>query len=98
MSPLPFDDPAAPLYSVGQVAGMLAVQPAFLRRLDTHAVVSPARSDGGQRRYSRHQVEQLQQVCALVDEGVTLPGVRHVLGLRARVAELEAEVARLRRR
>jgi hypothetical protein len=46
----PFDDEHAPLYAVGQVAHMLDVQPAFIRRLDTEEVVMPARSDGGQRR------------------------------------------------
>ena len=55
--PLPIDDEHAPIYSVGQVAGMLGVQPAFVRRLDTEAVVQPARSDGGQRRYSRAEID-----------------------------------------
>ena len=32
---------------------MLDMQPAFIRRLDTEGVVCPARSVGGQRRYSR---------------------------------------------
>ena len=54
--PLAFDDEHAPLYTVGQVAEMLDVQPAFLRRLDVEEVVQPARSDGGQRRYSRAEI------------------------------------------
>ena len=41
---LPFDDAQAPLYSVGQVAEMLGVQAAYLRRLDLEEVVQPARS------------------------------------------------------
>ena len=43
MVALPFDDDHAPLYTVGQVAGMLDVQPAFLRRLDVERVVQPDR-------------------------------------------------------
>ena len=34
MAPSPLDDEHAPLYTVGQVAEMLAVKQAFLRRVD----------------------------------------------------------------
>jgi DNA-binding transcriptional MerR regulator len=96
MTGLPFENAAAPLYSVGQVADMLGVQQAFLRRLDAHDVVSPARSEGQQRRYSRLDVGQVQEALGLIDEGLTLGGVRRVLALQAQVRALEAELARLR--
>ena len=96
MTALPFENPAAPLYTVGQVADMLGVQQAFLRRLDAHDVVSPARSGGQQRRYSRLDVGQVQQALGLIDEGLTLGGVRRVLALQAEVRALEAEIAALR--
>ncbi|MDT7571672.1 MAG: MerR family transcriptional regulator, heat shock protein HspR [Actinomycetota bacterium] len=96
MTGLPFDNAAAPLYSVGQVADMLGVQQAFLRRLDAHEVVSPARSDGQQRRYSRVDVGQVQEALGLIDEGLTLGGVRRVLELQGQVRALEAELAALR--
>ena len=95
---LPFDDEHAPLYSVGQVADMLGVQPAFLRRLDTEQVVQPARSDGGQRRYSRSEITLVQQVSAMADEGMTLAGIRRILELEAEVARLEHQIAELKRR
>ena len=102
MARLPIDDEEAPLYSIGQVAQMLGVQQAFLRRLDEQQVVTPARSTGGQRRYSRREIAQIQRVLSLVDEGLTLPGIRRVLELEHRVSELEAErdaaVAATRRR
>ena len=93
---LPFENAAAPLYSVGQVADMLGVQQAFLRRLDAHDVVSPARSEGQQRRYSRLDVGQVQEALGLIDEGLTLGGVRRVLALQEQVRALEAEIAQLR--
>ena len=40
---LPFDDETLPLFTVGQVAQMLEVQQAFLRRLDEFGVVRPSR-------------------------------------------------------
>jgi MerR family transcriptional regulator, heat shock protein HspR len=87
---LAIDDEHAPLYAVGQVADLLGVQPAFVRRLDTERVVQPARSDGGQRRYSRAEIVQVQRVAEMADEGMTLVGIRRIL-------ELELEVAELRR-
>jgi len=85
------DDGDAPLFTVGQVASMLGVQQAFLRRLDAERVVQPSRSEGGQRRYSRSEVLRLQKVVGLVAEGITLAGVRRVLDLEQQVTDLTAE-------
>ena len=95
---LPFDDASAPLFSVGQVADMLGVQQAFLRRLDREDVVSPARSQGQQRRYSRDDVSQVQEAVSLIGDGLTLTGVRRVLLLQEEVRRLEAELAEERSR
>jgi len=92
-SPLPIDDHHAALYTVGQVATMLGVQPAFLRRLDTEELVQPARSAGGQRRYSRVEIGQVERVSALSSEGLTLAGIRRLLALEAEVAELHRLLA-----
>ena len=93
---LPFEDEDLPLFTVGQVSGMLEVQQAFLRRLDEFGVVRPSRSDGGQRRYSRREVVTVQYVVRLSSEGVTLTGIRRILELEAQVARLEQECAELR--
>jgi len=90
------DDHAAALYTVGQVADMLGVQPAYLRRLDTEGVVQPARSDGGQRRYSRNEIAQLQRVNTMTGEGLTLAGIRRLLVLEAEVADLQRQLAQAR--
>jgi MerR family transcriptional regulator/heat shock protein HspR len=81
MSSLPIDDPDAALYSVGQVAEMLQVRQAFLRRLDELAVVCLARSAGGQRRYSRRQIAAVLRARVLAGEGLTLAAARTVLTL-----------------
>ena len=94
---LPFDDHDAPLYTVGQVADMLGVQPAFVRRLDSERVVEPSRSDGGQRRYSRSEIERVQQVAKMADQGMSLAGIRRILVLEAQVEKLKRQVSALRR-
>lgn len=96
MASFPLDDANRPLFTVGQVSEMLEVQQAFLRRLDEFDVVSPSRSAGGQRRYTRNEIVIVRYVVELVDRGMTLPGVRRVLELEARVQELEAERDALR--
>lgn len=87
-----FDDDHAPLYTVGQVADMLDVQPAFLRRLDTEAVVQPARSGGGQRRYTRLDIHIVERVVTLAEEGLTLAGIRRLLVLEDRVRDLQRQL------
>jgi MerR family transcriptional regulator, heat shock protein HspR len=96
MASLPFDDANMPLFTVGQVSEMLAVQQAFLRRLDEFRVVRPSRSAGGQRRYTKNEVVVVKYVVELMGNGLTLSAVRHVLVLEARVRELEAERDALR--
>ena len=70
---------------------MLDMQPAFLRRLDSEGVVIPARSPGGQRRYSRAEIDHI----AALDRA---DGRRHDPRRRQRIIELENEIADLRRR
>jgi DNA-binding transcriptional MerR regulator len=93
---LPFEDENLPLFTVGQVAQMLEVQQAFLRRLDEFGVVRPSRSSGGQRRYSRTEVTVVRYVAQLCDEGMTLAAVRRVLELEDQVRSLAAERDALR--
>ena len=95
MARLPLDDENLPLFTVGQVSSMLEIQQAFLRRLDEFSVVRPSRSPGGQRRYTRREITVVQYVLGLVDEGMTLPGIRRVLELETQARQLAADRQRL---
>jgi MerR family transcriptional regulator/heat shock protein HspR len=96
MPAAPYEDENLPLFTVGQVSAMLEVRQAFLRRLDEFGVVRPSRSGGGQRRYTRREITLVRYVTQLAGEGMTLPAIRRVLALEARVRELEAECDALR--
>jgi MerR family transcriptional regulator, heat shock protein HspR len=87
--PVEFPDETAALYTVGQVAAMLGVQPAFLRRLDVEQVVQPARSAGGQRRYSRVEMDRISAVAGLMRSGMTLAGASRILDLEQQVSSLQ---------
>jgi MerR family transcriptional regulator/heat shock protein HspR len=97
------DDADAPVYTIGQAADLLGSTVAGLRRLDESAGLAPHRSAGGQRRYSRHQLEHAGRMLELIDEGTSINAAgriahleREVAGLRGQVAGLEDEVAGLR--
>jgi MerR family transcriptional regulator, heat shock protein HspR len=98
MPSLPLDDEDRPLFTVGQVSQMLELQQAFLRRLDEFGVVSPSRSAGRQRRYTRREITVVQYVANLADEGMTLAAIRRVLELEQRVQQLEHQVGELEAR
>jgi DNA-binding transcriptional MerR regulator len=72
---------------------MLDMQPAFVRRLDTEGVVCPARSAGGQRRYSRVELNHIAALAALMSEGMTLVGAQRIIELENEVAELRRQLA-----
>jgi MerR family transcriptional regulator, heat shock protein HspR len=93
----PLEDENTPLYTVGQVAQLLAVKQAFLRRCDELRVVSPQRSAGGQRRYTRIEIRVIQQVVSMADEGMTLPAIRRIIDLEQRLARLEQRLAQVTR-
>lgn len=74
---------AEPIYGIGAVARMVGSSPAGLRAWeDRYGVVIPARSAGGQRLYSRDQVDQLHYVQNLVASGLHAAEAHRLLGLR----------------
>ena len=84
----PFEDENVPLYTVGQVADMLSLKQAFLRRIDELQVVSPQRSAGRQRRYTRVEIRIIQQVASMADEGMTMAAIRRIIELEQQLAEV----------
>jgi DNA-binding transcriptional MerR regulator len=82
-----FDDVDYPAYTIGRAAEMLGVTPDFLRSLDAAGLLTPDRSTGGHRRYSRAELSLAARVRELLDHGHT------VLTAACRIAELERELA-----
>ncbi|PZS16219.1 MAG: heat-shock protein HspR [Pseudonocardiales bacterium] len=96
---VPEDAPVFVISVAAQLAGMHAQT---LRQYDRLGLVTPGRTGGGGRRYSARDVALLREVQRLSqDEGVNLAGIKriidletHVDALRARLAELAAELER----
>ena len=76
------DDEDYPAVTMGQAAELLEVQPAFLRSLDAAGVLTPSRSSGGHRRYSRRQLAIAARMRELFDEGMTLDAAARIVGLQ----------------
>jgi len=60
-------------------------------------LLHPARTTGGNRRYSNADIQRLLRISELTEVGMNLEGIRQVLELEAHVAQLQAEVAQLQR-
>jgi len=68
------------------------MHPQTLRIYERRGLVDPARTSGGNRRYSEADVVLLLRISQLTAEGLNLAGVKRVLALEAEVARLEAEL------
>nr|WP_246598489.1 MerR family transcriptional regulator [Nocardia tengchongensis] len=81
------DDEDFPAYSMGRAAEILGVTQAFLRTLDAARLLTPQRSAGGHRRYSRYQLRIAARVRELIDAGNSLEGACRIVILEDQLAE-----------
>ena len=84
------------LFSISVAAELAGLHPQTLRIYEREGLLDPARSAGGTRRYSRRDIDRLQEICALTADGLNLAGIRRVLEMQEETRQLQAEVARLR--
>jgi hypothetical protein len=91
-----FDDEDYPAYSMGQAADILGVRQAFLRSLDAAKLLTPQRSDGGHRRYSRYQLRIAARAHELVAAGTPLESACRIIILEDQLAEARRINAELR--
>ena len=61
-------------------------------------LVSPQRTSGNTRMYSQADIERLQLINALTDEGINLAGVIRILDLKGRLDERDEELDALHKR
>jgi len=82
-----FDDDDYPAFTMGRAAEMLGTTPGFLRSLDEAKLITPQRSDGGHRRYSRYQLRLAARARELVDQGTALEAACRIIVLEDQLAE-----------
>jgi MerR family transcriptional regulator/heat shock protein HspR len=84
------------VYVISVAAELAGMHPQTLRIYERRGLVQPARTQGGNRRYSDIDIERLRRISELAAEGMNLEGIRRVMQLESRVEQLEAENAELR--
>ena len=84
------------LFSISVAAELAGLHPQTLRIYEREGLLDPARSAGGTRRYSRHDLDRLQEICTLTADGLNLAGIRRVLALLEETRHLQQELTALR--
>ena len=95
---------ARALYVISVAAELAGVHAQTLRIYERKGLIEPARTSGGNRRYSDRDIALLRRIQELTNEGVSLAGVQRVLELEERlerafasIDQLERELERVRR-
>ena len=85
------------VYVISVAAELAGMHPQTLRIYERRGLVSPARTQGGNRRYSDADIEQLRRISELAEAGMNLEGIRRVMELEAENERLRTELAAARR-
>jgi DNA-binding transcriptional MerR regulator len=83
------DDDDYPAYTMGRAAAMLGTTQGFLRSLDEAKLITPQRSTGGHRRYSRYQLRMAGRARELLDQGTPLEAACRIIILEDQLAEAQ---------
>lgn len=92
------DNHERPLYMISVAAELAGMHPQTLRVYEAKGLVTPQRSAGNTRLYSQADIEQLELIAQLTDEGINLAGVIRILDLMKRLDAREQELLRAQRR
>jgi DNA-binding transcriptional MerR regulator len=84
------------VYGISVASELSGIDPQTLRLYERRGLLTPARTDGGTRRYSDHDLERLQRITNLVTQGVNIAGILQILNLEHRNTELESDNGQLK--
>jgi len=84
------------VYVISVAAELAGMHPQTLRIYERRGLLTPARTSGGNRRYSDADIQRLRRIAELASSGMNLEGIRHVMSLEEEVVRLRQEVAELR--
>lgn len=83
-------------YVISVAAELAGMHPQTLRIYERRGLLQPARTRGGDRRYSDADIARLRRIAELTAAGLNVEGIRRIMDLEAEVARLRDEVDRLR--
>jgi len=85
-----------PKYTIGVVSQLLNLPPQVLRRYEEAGLLEPARQAGKNRLYSDYDVQILEEIATLSDQGVNAVGIRHIMQIRKEIYTLRQEIKEAR--
>ncbi|MFK8905980.1 MerR family transcriptional regulator [Streptomyces sp. YS-3] len=90
------EDDDYPAYTMGRAAEILGTTQGFLRAVGEHHLITPLRSPGGHRRYTRRQLRIAARARELVDAGTPIEAACRIVILEERLEEARRIQKRLR--
>lgn len=92
------NDRHKPVYMIGVAAELAGVHPQTLRSYEQKGLLTPQRTSGNTRMYSQADIERLELINELTNEGINLAGVIRILDLQGRLEERDRELDDLHKR
>ena len=83
------------VYGISVTSELSGVGSQTLRLYERRGLLTPSRTEGGTRRYSDDDLERLRRITELVEQGVNLAGIAHILDLETRNNQLESDYTQL---
>ncbi|MGW7089091.1 helix-turn-helix domain-containing protein [Streptomyces sp. NPDC054871] len=83
------DDDDYPAYTTGRAADILGTTQGFLRAIGEARLITPLRSAGGHRRYSRYQLRIAARARELVDQGTPVEAACRIVILEDQLEEAQ---------
>ncbi|SEF51621.1 MerR HTH family regulatory protein [Actinacidiphila yanglinensis] len=83
------DDDDYPAFTMGRAAELLGTTPGFLRAIGEARLITPLRSEGGHRRYSRYQLRIAARARELVDQGTPVEAACRIIILEDQLEEAQ---------
>ena len=81
------DDEDYPAYSMGRAAELLGTTQGFLRAIGEARLITPLRSAGGHRRYSRSQLRLAARAFQMCEQGTDMAAACRIITLEDQLAE-----------
>lgn len=75
-------DPDQGLYTISVAAELAGISPQTLRLYERRELLAPNRTQGGTRLYSDNDITRLRRVTELLEQGINLAGIKHILDLQ----------------
>ncbi|MDH3248015.1 MAG: helix-turn-helix transcriptional regulator [Acidimicrobiia bacterium] len=83
------------VFVISVAAELAGMHPQTLRIYERKGLIEPFRTSGGTRRYSQEDIDRLNQIQELTEQGLNLEGVKQVIEYQDKIARLEKRVASL---